>query len=325
MVSTYAALAALGSPLGKGGFDADSVEAFLQGSGVQYVLLDEVHKVVENERSVTHGVVEVFVDWLRDGSLRGLIGFSGTAEGYRDRFERLGLSLVYTVPMLDLIGAGFIAPYAEFGVPFAYSDRERRIADLVRAYGAGLVRYFALLGPGRVRDALEGIRQEERLAIARDRLGLGAGRPDRDAALERRFRQWAAAERFGVADAAVLQVVQVALGLSDEAMVEAAVTPLPPGDAAERRAAFRALLGELGRSARSSPGSSATTGSPRGSGRRGSGWRPRGRGRDGRPSRRRSPASTRPSAACTTGWARDGWTRSGPWSGRRRAPATSGA
>ncbi len=246
VVSTYAALAALGSPLGKGGFDADSIEAFLQGSGVQYVLLDEVHKVVENERSVTHGVVEVFVDWLRDGSLRGLIGFSGTAEGYRDRFERLGLSLVYTVPTLDLIGAGFIAPYAEFGVPFAYSDRERRVADLVRAYGAGLVRFFALLGPGRVRDALGGIRQEERLAIARDRLGLGAGRPDREAALERRFRQWAAAERFGVADAAVLQVVQLALGLSDEAMVQMAVTPLPPGAAAERMAAFGALLGELG-------------------------------------------------------------------------------
>lgn len=246
VVSTYASLAALGSPVGKGGFDADSVEAFLQGSGVQYILLDEVHKVVENERSVTHGVVEVFVDWLRDGSLRGLIGFSGTAEGYRDRFERLGLSLVYTVPVTELIGAGFIAPYAEFGVPFAYSDRERRIADLVRAYGAGLVRYFALLGTGYIRDVLESVRQEERLGIARDRLGLGAGRPDRDAALERRFRQWGAAERFGVADAAVLQVVQLALGLSDEAMVAAAVAPLPPGVAAERLAAFGALLGELG-------------------------------------------------------------------------------
>ena len=245
LVSTYAALAALASPMGKGGFDADSVEAFLQGNGVQYVLLDEVHKVVENERSVTHGVVEVFVDWLRDGSLRGLIGFSGTVEGYRDRIERLGLSLAYTVPVLDLVGAGYIAPYTEFGVPFAHSDRERRVAELVRAYGAGLARYFALLGPGWIRDALGRIPMEGRSAIARDRLGLGAGRPDRDAAIERRFRRWESLERFGVADAAALGVVQIALGLSDEAMIEASVARLAPGQMADRRAAFLELLGEL--------------------------------------------------------------------------------
>ena len=48
-----------------------------------------------------------------------------------------------------------------------------------------------------------------------------------------------------MADAAALGVVQIALGLSDEAMIEASAARLAPGEAADRRAAFRELLGEL--------------------------------------------------------------------------------
>ena len=75
--------------------------------------------------------------------------------------------------------------------------------------------------------------------------GSAPGGPTATRPWSERFRQWAAAERFGVADAAVLQVVQLALGLSDGAMVEAAVAPLPPADAAARVEAFGTLLGEL--------------------------------------------------------------------------------
>jgi DNA-binding MarR family transcriptional regulator len=94
VLMTYAALAQTGSGVGKGGFDVDSIEMFLQAANVQYVVLDEVHKVVEDMGSVSADVTRQLVEWLRDGSLRGLIGFSGTAEAYRQRFTELGLTLV---------------------------------------------------------------------------------------------------------------------------------------------------------------------------------------------------------------------------------------
>jgi hypothetical protein len=80
IVMTYTALAWTGSGVGKGGFDQDSIENFLQGNNVQYVILDEVHTVAE------------------------------------------------------LMAYGFVAPFAEFGVPFAYSDREQRVHDLLDVY-----------------------------------------------------------------------------------------------------------------------------------------------------------------------------------------------
>src|SRR5579859_1902942 len=134
IVMTYTALAQTGSGIGKGGFDQDSIEIFLQGNNIQYIILDEVHKVVEDMHSVSADVTRTLSDWLRDGSLKGLIGFSGTAAAYRQRFAQLGLQLVYIMPAADLIAYGFVAPFAEFGVPFAYSDREQRIRDLLDAY-----------------------------------------------------------------------------------------------------------------------------------------------------------------------------------------------
>jgi len=238
LVMTYAALAALGSGVGKGGFDINSVESFLQGNGVQYALLDEVHKVVEDERSVTADVVRVFVDWLGDGSLRGLIGFSGTAEGYRKRFARLGLDLVFVIPPVDLIGRGFLAPYAEFGIPFAYSDRERRIVDLVGTYRAGLLRYLHLLGAEWLRTTFAAIPPADRLVASRDALGLAAGRQDRDEVLARRFERWERTERPGMNEAPMLSIVQIALDLSDEATVETAT-------GGGRETEFRALLATL--------------------------------------------------------------------------------
>ncbi|MBO0708566.1 MAG: DEAD/DEAH box helicase family protein, partial [Candidatus Dormibacteraeota bacterium] len=110
ILTTYTALAQTGSAVGKGGFDVDSIETFLQSANVQYALLDEVHKVVEDMRSVSSDVVRLLVSWLKDDSLRGLIGFSGTAEAYRPRFQQLGLGLAHTIPLDTLVACGFVAP-----------------------------------------------------------------------------------------------------------------------------------------------------------------------------------------------------------------------
>ena len=113
LVMSYPALAQTGSGVGKGGFDRDSIEIFLQGANVRHVIFDEVHKVVDDMRSVSAEVTRVLTEWLRDGSLRGAIGFSGTAAEYRNRFARLGLDLVHVMPAAELIAYGFVAPFAE--------------------------------------------------------------------------------------------------------------------------------------------------------------------------------------------------------------------
>ena len=59
---------------------------------VQYVALDEVHKVIEDMNSVSADVTRQLTEWVRDGSIRGLIGFSGTAEAYRRRFAEVWLN-----------------------------------------------------------------------------------------------------------------------------------------------------------------------------------------------------------------------------------------
>ncbi|MHB8764986.1 MAG: DEAD/DEAH box helicase [Deferrisomatales bacterium] len=56
LVLTYAALAQVGSAAGKGGFDQGAIERFLQAYRVQYAILDECHKVVENLGSVSAAV-----------------------------------------------------------------------------------------------------------------------------------------------------------------------------------------------------------------------------------------------------------------------------
>ncbi|HOV67499.1 MAG TPA: hypothetical protein PLI31_03965, partial [Methanoregulaceae archaeon] len=91
----------------------------------------------------------------------------------------------------------------------------------VAAYRDGLAGYLRRIGIDWIRTAFAAIPLDERLAIARDVLGLAAGRADRDEALARRFERW---ERDGVANvtaAPMLSIVQVALDLSDEATVRA--------------------------------------------------------------------------------------------------------
>jgi superfamily II DNA or RNA helicase len=221
---TYTALAQLGSPKGKGGFDAQSVERFLQEANVQYVILDEVHKVVENMHSVTTDVTRLLSEWLQDTSLRGLVGFSGTAEGYRSRFDELGLELVHSIPMDDLVAAGFVAPFAELGVPFSNSTREKQIRDRLEAYKDGLRAYFDLLGPQQLRLWFAQVPLEERLEIGHEMLGMYRGRRDWRPALEKRFAAWEKGkpDAMAITEIRLVNILQIARDWSDAEMVRQA-------------------------------------------------------------------------------------------------------
>jgi hypothetical protein len=222
VVMTYTALAQTGSGVGKGGFDQNSIEVFLQGNNIQYVVLDEVHKVVEDVHSVSADVTRVLMDWVKDGSLKGALGFSGTAAAYRPRFAQLGLQLVYIMPAAELIANGFVAPFAEFGVPFAYSDREQRIRDLLDVYKAQLRNFMALIGSDTLRSWFAEIPLEERVALGRDVLRMYAGRKDQDELLMKRFQTWERGGQLALTELPLVTLVQLSKGWSDEDLVRAA-------------------------------------------------------------------------------------------------------
>ncbi|MBO0702495.1 MAG: DEAD/DEAH box helicase family protein, partial [Candidatus Dormibacteraeota bacterium] len=215
ILTTYTALAQAGSGVGKGGFDQDSIETFLQAANIQYALLDEVHKVVEDMRSVSSDVVRLLVSWLQDDSLRGLIGFSGTAEAYRPRFQQLGLGLAHTIPLDTLVACGFVAPFAELGVPFANSARERRIRELLDGYKARLLELLQLVGGERIRGWFAEVPMEERVAIARDLLGMYRGRPDADQGIQKRLAGWEQGGDIGISELDLVTILQIARGWSD--------------------------------------------------------------------------------------------------------------
>lgn len=242
LITTYTALAQLGSPAGKGGFDTISVERFLQGNNIQYVILDEVHKVVEDLKSVSAQVTLLLTEWLRDGSLRGLIGFSGTAAAFRDRFENLGLQLAYTMPAADLIAYGFVAPFAEYGVPFTHSDREKRVIELLKEYKSYIIEYVGLLGSDKLRKMFTDIPFEKRIVIGRDFLGLYSSRKDRDIALEKRYDVWEHRGKFTLNHLPIITMIQIAGNFSDIALFESTLTDSPAEEKQKKGILFQEIL-----------------------------------------------------------------------------------
>jgi superfamily II DNA or RNA helicase len=222
LLMTYTALAQAGSGVGKGGFDIDSIEMFLQGANVQYVILDEVHKVVEDMKRVSTSVARLMVEWLKDGSIRGLIGFSGTAVAYRARFAELGLKLVYSIPIDELIAAGFVAPFAEFGMPFSYSDRERHIRDLLDAYKANMTDFLKLIGGKKLRAWFAAIPMEERVDIGHEMLSMYRGRADWQEALNKRLKGWESGGDLKLTELKLASMVQINHDWSDVDLVQAA-------------------------------------------------------------------------------------------------------
>jgi hypothetical protein len=245
MLMTYAALAQTGSGVGKGGFDIDSIETFLQLANVQYVVLDEVHKVVEDMRSVSADVTRQLTEWVRDGSIRGLIGFSGTAEAYRPRFAELGMHLAHTIPLGTLISYGYVAPFAEMGIPFASSARERKIRDLLDAYKAELLSFVHLLGDERVRGWFAEIPMEQRVSIARGSLGMYRGRADADAATSKRMLEWEKPGEIGLVESALVTIVQLARNWPDVELARLAGVEDEFGAMRERFEGIREALAEL--------------------------------------------------------------------------------
>ena len=243
VLMTYAALAQTGSGVGKGGFDVDSIEMFLQMANVQYVALDEVHKVVEDMQSVSADVTRQLAAWLHDGSMRGLIGFSGTAEAYRPRFAELGLRLAHAIPLDTLIGYGFVAPFAELGVPFANSARERRIRDSLDSYKAHLTELTRTIGAERLRGMFADVPIDQRVEIAGRYLGMYRGRADAAEAIATRMRDWEHGSDIGMAEISLVSIVQIAHGWSDAEL--AAHGGVQPDIFDAMRAGLDALRSEL--------------------------------------------------------------------------------
>ena len=125
------------------------------------------------------------------------------------------MQLVYSIPIDELIAAGFVAPFAELGAPFSYSARERRIRDLLDGYKAQTSAYMERVGGERLRSWFAGIPMDERVAIGHDLLGMYQGRKDWAAALAQRLAQWETGGALGLTEARLVTVVQMARGWSD--------------------------------------------------------------------------------------------------------------
>jgi hypothetical protein len=242
---TYTGLSQLASGTGKGGFDRASLEMFLQQANVQAVLLDEVHKVVADMHSVATEVTRVLVEWRGDNSIRGLVGFSGTAEAYRSRFAELGLDLVHSVPIDDLVAAGFVAPFTELGVPFARSAREQQIRESLEQVKAGVRDLFALVGSDRLRAWFNALDLEDRLRIGHEVLGMYRGRRDWRDALTARFAEWESGGELNLTEANLALIVQIARGWSDAELArQAGVDRQAFDELRQRVAAARSALAE---------------------------------------------------------------------------------
>jgi len=245
LVMTYQSLAQLGSSKGKGGVDVISIEKFLQGSNIRYVILDEVHKVVTDDDSVSAGVTRLLLEWLNDGSLEGIIGFSGTATIFRQRFQDLGLQLVYTLSSAELIAYGFVAPFAEFGLPFTHSDRERTVLSLLEVYKSSIKEFIDLLGSANLRSVFSQIPLDKQIDIGRDILGIYTGRKDQDIALAERFRNWESGNDLNFSEWQLISMIQIAENLSDSELLKRMVGRLPFDDQHERNSRFASLLDRL--------------------------------------------------------------------------------
>jgi superfamily II DNA or RNA helicase len=224
LLVTYAALARLASGAGRGGFDATEVERFLQHHAVRHVILDEVHKVVADPLSPTARAARVLVEWLRDGSLSSLIGLSATVTGLEPQLSALGLELACALPPTELVVQGWVAPFAELAVPFGWSARERRIVVLMDDYRAALLEYLGQLGGPWLRERFAAIPIEERVRACRQ-LGMYARDRDADWRIRRRIAAWEAGGAVSLDEVQLVATLQVLLGWSDGAMLEAAGQP----------------------------------------------------------------------------------------------------
>jgi hypothetical protein len=217
LVLTYAALGRANHGQGEG-FDPRGIERFLQANDVRHVILDEVHRVAADLYSNEANCVRVFREWLGDGSLTSLIGFSGTLIAFRRQLNDLGLELSYILPATELIARGWVAPFAEFGAPFNLSEREREVSNLVAEYKALLIDYLRRIGTENLREWFCAVPFDERLRLARG-LGMYAGRRDVQQLIGQRLQEWEIKSQLGLNEILVLPIVQIANKWSDRELL----------------------------------------------------------------------------------------------------------
>jgi superfamily II DNA or RNA helicase len=212
-VLTYAAIANL--------FDEEAssasggVQKFIETFGVQFVVLDEAHKVIDDLRGHTANVVRQLTDKLSNDQLRGLIGFSATLSIPKRRFQNVGLQLVYRIPLVELVSSGFVAPFAEFGVPYAFSAREQQIRLLLEEFRKLYRRFLAICDVDFVRSEYTRIPLEQRVLIIQRLMGMYADRPDGDDSVKMRLQQWEQLSSLSLNQTAILLIVQATTGASE--------------------------------------------------------------------------------------------------------------
>ncbi|MEZ4639487.1 MAG: hypothetical protein R2856_31765 [Caldilineaceae bacterium] len=129
---------------------------------------------------------------------------------------------MYTIPIDELIAAGFVAPFAELGAPFAYSERERRIHDLLDQYKEYMLAYLERIGGERLRAWFAQIPLSERVAVGHDLLNMYQGRKDWPTALAKRLTEWETGGNLQLTETNLVTIVQIANGWSDADMARLA-------------------------------------------------------------------------------------------------------
>ncbi len=198
------------------------LQSFIRDYNVRHVVLDEAHKIADDLESGSAQTVAALVAACDAKTLNSVIGFSGTAAGYRDHFQQLGLRLVHSIPLPDLIAAGYVAPFCEYGVPFAYSEREYGILKLLESYKNVARQFIHMLGHQRLRSEFAAVPMALRIQIARDILGMYSGRSNRDHLIETRMASWENKSEIALSDMPLLTIVQIATRRADSLMVSKA-------------------------------------------------------------------------------------------------------
>ncbi|MBN1191083.1 MAG: DEAD/DEAH box helicase family protein [Dehalococcoidales bacterium] len=213
LIMTYSALSKL---------EASSVESLLTRMKVRYIILDEVHKVVDDLNSPSAAMTKNLSTMLSQGKIHGFIGFSGTAAAYREKFAEIGLELVYIIPSAELIAHGFVAPFAEFGIPFTYSEREMKVRSLLQEYKKVMNQYLEQLDLNKLTSLFSDIETSRRFEIARDFLQMYEGDPGQEEKIKERFEAWSQVESLNLNKVPLLLIAQMALNYSDNQLLSTA-------------------------------------------------------------------------------------------------------
>ncbi|MHA1220997.1 MAG: DEAD/DEAH box helicase, partial [Candidatus Heimdallarchaeota archaeon] len=217
IILTYTSLAQV---LGSTAKKEKELKHLFNWLGIRNVILDEAHKIVEQEKSATFEVAKRMIKLYKGAHIENFIGFSGTAKAYEKAFKRLGLNLIYIVPEKELVLHGFVAPIAELGVTFAYSGREKAIRELHNEIKVNMKQLWSYVGYNNLRKEFQKIPMNDRLYICQEIIGMYQSyRSDlKTEKLKTKFNFWAPSKEKGpltLSDVNLVQTIQIYNGWSD--------------------------------------------------------------------------------------------------------------